>query len=112
MTIYSIIKKISGTSRIRFRWKKIFDGYRYDGYQVGYHTVRASADVAGGWAGAAAGAAIGAKAGFVFGAWFGGVGAGPGMVIGSIVGGAAGGIAGACGGSWIGTSSVDKIYGY
>lgn len=111
-TIGNGITKVTGPLGYILSGKEIYDGYRKDEYQVGYHTARATADVAGGWSGAAAGAALGAKAGFAIGVWFGGVGAGPGALIGSVVGGAAGGIAGSFGGSWIGTSSVDMIYGY
>jgi RHS repeat-associated protein len=85
----------------------IYDGYKQDGNQIGYHTVRATADVAGGWAGASAGAALGAEAGAAVGVWFGGVGAIPG----AIIGGAVGGIIGTYGGGWLATSSVDMIYG-
>ena len=85
----------------------IYDGYKQDGNQMGYHTVRATADVAGGWAGASAGAALGAEAGAAVGVWFDGVGAIPG----AIIGGAVGGIIGTYGGGWLATSSVDMIYG-
>ena len=85
----------------------IYDGYKQDGNQIGYHTVRATADVAGGWAGASAGAALGAEAGAAVGVWFGGVGA----ISGAIIGGAVGGIIGTYGGGWLATSSVDIIYG-
>lgn len=117
-TIGKGITKVTGPVGTLMNTYKVIDGIVMDvddyqnGYTNCYHTARATADVAGGWAGAAAGAALGAKAGFAIGVWFGGVGAGPGTLIGSVVGGAAGGIAGSFGGSWIGTSSVDMIYGY
>ena len=87
---------------------EVYRGYKDDGSQIGYHTARATADVAGGWVGARAGAWLGAKAGFAIGCYFEGVGAVPG----TIIGGAIGGIAGAYGGSWFGTETVDFIYGW
>ena len=81
--------------------------YQSNGYTDGYNTVRATADVAGGWAGGAAGAILGAKAGAAVGVWFGGVG----VVPGTIVGGAIGGVVGTFGGGWLGTRTVDIIYG-
>lgn len=81
----------------------IYDGYKQDGNQIGYHTVRATADVAGGWAGAAAGLKIGASIGSVVG--------GAGAIPGALIGGAVGGIIRTYGGGWLATSSVDMIYG-
>ena len=81
----------------------IYDGYKQDGDQIGYHAVRATADVAGGWAGVAAGLKIGASIGSVFG--------GVGAISGALIGGAVGGIIGTYGGGWLATSSVDVIYG-
>ena len=86
---------------------EIYRGYKLDGSQIGYNTVRATADVAGSWAGGAAGAILGAKAGAAVGVWFGGVG----VVPGTIVGGAIGGVVGTFGGGWLGTRTVDIIYG-
>ena len=84
-----------------------YQNYQSYGYTDGYNTVRATADVAGGWAGGAAGAILGAKAGAAVGVWFGGVG----VVPGTIVGGAIGGVVGTFGGGWLGTRTVDIIYG-
>jgi hypothetical protein len=85
---------------------QIYGGYRQDGDQVGYHTQKAGAGVAGGliggWAGAEGGAAIGGA----IGVWFGGVGAIPGAAIGAFIGG----IAGSIGGSSVGSGSVDYYY--
>jgi len=78
--------------------------YQNTGNTNFYNTTRATADVVGGWAGVA----IGIKLGSVIGGCFGGFGAIPG----AIIGGAVGGIAGSIGGSWMGTSSVDLMYGY
>lgn len=78
--------------------------YQNTGNTNFYNTTRATADVVGGWAGVA----IGVKLGSVIGGCFGGFGAIPG----AIIGGAVGGIAGSIGGSWMGTSSVDLMYGY
>lgn len=84
-----------------------YQNYQNYGYIDGYNTVRATADVVGGWAGASAGLALGAKAGAAVGVWFGGAGAIPG----AIIGGAIGGIGGSMGGSWLGTRTIDIIYG-
>ena len=84
-----------------------YQNYQSYGYTDGYNTVRATADVAGGWAGGTAGAMLGAKAGAAVGVWFGGVG----VVPGTIVGGAIGGVVGTFGGGWLGTRTVDIIYG-
>ena len=79
---------------------EIYDGYRQDGDQIGYHTARASADVVGGWAGS--------WAGFKFGGIIGGsIGAVPGAIIGGFIGG----VGGAFGGSYLGKLSIDKVYG-
>ena len=78
----------------------IYDSYKQDGNQIGYHTVRATADAVGGWAGALAGLKIGGMIG-------GNIGAVPGAVIGGIIGG----VGGSFGGSYLGTLSVDKVYG-
>lgn len=80
-----------------------YQNYQSYGYTDGYNTVRATADVVGGWTGAAAGLKVGTS----IGSMFGGVGAIPG----AIIGGAVGGIIGAYGGGWLATSSVDIIYG-
>lgn len=82
---------------------KIFTGYILDGHQMGYYTIRDTADIAGGWAGAACGARIGASIGMCFG--------GVGVIPGSIIGGAIGGFVGAYCGSWAGTTYVDIFYG-
>ncbi len=79
---------------------EIYRGYKLDGSQIGYNTVRATADVAGSWTGAWAGLRIGGMIG-------GSIGAVPGAVIGGIIGG----VGGAFGGSYLGTLSVDKAYG-
>ena len=78
----------------------IYDSYKQDGNQIGYHTVRATADAVGGWAGALASLKIGGMIG-------GSIGAVPGTVIGGIIGG----VGGSFGGSYLGTLSVDKVYG-
>ena len=82
---------------------KIFTGYILGGHQMGYYTIRATADIAGGWPGAACGARIGGSIGMCFG--------GVGVIPGSIIGGAIGGFAGAYCGSWAGTTYVDIFYG-
>ena len=64
-----------------------YQNYQSYGYTDGYNTVRATADVAGGWAG------------------------GVGVVPGTIVGGAIGGVVGTFGGGWLGTRTVTIIYG-
>ena len=79
---------------------EIYDGYRQDGEQIGYHTAHASADVIGGWAGSWAGLKFGGIIG-------GSIGAVPGAIIGGIIGG----VGGAFGGSYLGTMSIDKAYG-
>jgi len=79
---------------------KIYSGYSLDGGQIGYNTVRASADAFGGWAGAWAGL----KAGGLIG---GSIGSVPGAIIGGVIGG----VGGAYAGSYVGTFSVDWIYG-
>ena len=87
----------------------VIGGYTdYQDYvNYGYNTVRATADVASGWAGAAAGASWGADIGACIGASL-GIG---GIIGGSIIGGAIGGVAGSFGASWIGTGAVDGLYG-
>jgi RHS repeat-associated protein len=97
------ITKVTGPVGKVFDGIQIYNGYKQDGNQIGYHTVRATADFAGGWAGAAAGLELGTSIGCLFG----GVGAIPG----AIIGGAVGGIIGAYGGGRLATSSVDMIYG-
>ena len=84
-----------------------YQDYVNYGYTNGYNTIRATADVASGWAGAAAGGALGMKAGAAIGVWFGGGG----ILPGTIIGGAIGSIAGSFGGSWIETGAVDGLYG-
>lgn len=75
-------------------------GIKKMGSQIGYHTVRATADVAGGWAGAW----LGLQAG-------GTVGGFACSVPGVIVGGGIGMILGAFGGGELATKVVDFIYG-
>lgn len=77
-----------------------YQNYQNTGYTDGYNTVRATADVAGGWAGALAGLKVGGLIG-------GSIGSIPGAVIGGIIGG----VGGAFGGSYVGILSVDKAYG-
>lgn len=77
-----------------------YQNYQSYGYTDGYNTVRATADVVGGWAGALAGLKMGGMIG-------GSIGAVPGAVIGGIIGG----VGGSFGGSYLGTLSVDKVYG-
>ena len=84
-----------------------YQDYTNYGYTNGYNTVRATADVASGWAGAAAGASWGADIGACIGASL-GIG---GIIGGGIIGGAIGGVAGSFGASWIGTGAVDGLYG-
>ena len=98
-----VITKATGPVGIVLDGISIYDGYKQDRNQIGYNTVQAVADVAGGWAGAAAGLKIGTSIGSLFG----GVGAIPGAVIGSTVFG----IIGAYGGGKLATCSVDIIYG-
>ena len=76
-----VITKATGSVGKVLDGISIYDGYKQDRNQIGYNTVRAVADVAGGWAGAVAGLKIGASIGSLFG----GVGAIPGAVIGSTV---------------------------
>ena len=97
------ITKVTGPVGTALSGYEIYSGYKLDGEQVGYNTVRATADVAGG----AAGTMLGAKAGAAVGVWFGGVG----VVPGTIIGGAIGGVVGTFGGGWSGTRTVDIIYG-
>ena len=98
-----VITKATGSVGKVLDGISIYDGYKQDRNQIGYNTVRAVADVAGGWAGAVAGLKIGTSIGSLFG----GVGAIPGAVIGSTVFG----IIGAYGGGKLATCSVDNIYG-
>lgn len=102
-TVGNGITKVSGSVGSLIDGYKIFTGYILDGHQMGYYTIRATADIAGGWAGAACGARIGASIGMCFG--------GVGVIPGSIIGGAIGGFAGAYCGSWAGTTYVDILYG-
>ena len=76
-----VITKATGSVGKVLDGISIYDGYKQDRNQIGYNTVRAVADVAGGWAGAVAGLKIGTSIGSLFG----GVGAIPGAVIGSTV---------------------------
>jgi len=62
---------------------QINQGLVADGYTIGYNTLNATSEVAGGALGGWGGAAVGAS----IGAWFGGFGAIPGGIIGGIVGG-------------------------
>ena len=94
------ITKVTGPVGTALSGYEIYSGYKLDGEQVGYNTVRATADVAGGWAGAWAGLKVG---GFIGGS----IGAVPGAIIGGIIGG----VCGSFGGSYLGTLSVDKAYG-
>lgn len=98
------VTKVTGPVGMALGGVDAYVGYLKDGEQIGYNTIRATADFAGGWAGAA----LGVKIGGVIGSGFGGVGAIPGAVIGGVVFG----VAGSFGGSWIGTTGVDYIYGY
>ena len=102
-TVGNGITKVSGSVGNLIDGYKIFTGYILDGHQMGYYTIRDTADIAGGWAGAACGARIGASIGMCFG--------GVGVIPGSIIGGAIGGFAGAYCGSWAGTTYVDIFYG-
>ena len=102
-TVGNGITKVSGSVGNLIDGYKIFTGYILDGHQMGYYTIRDTADIAGGWAGAACGARIGASIGMCFG--------GVGVIPGSIIGGAIGGFAGAYCGSWAGTTYVDILYG-
>ena len=95
------------TCQIGFGAYTDYQDYTNYGYTNGYNTVRATVDVASGWAGATAGGALGMKAGAAIGVWFGGGG----ILPGAIIGGAIGSIAGSFGGSWIGTGAVDGLYG-
>ena len=76
-----VITKATGSVGKVLDGISIYDGYKQDRNQIGYNTVRAVADVAGGWAGAVAGLKIGTSIGSLFG----GVGAIPGAIIGSTV---------------------------
>ena len=76
-----VITKATGSVGKVLDGISIYDGYKQDRNQIGYNTVRAVADVAGGWAGAVAGLKIGTSIGSLFG----GVGAIPRAVIGSTV---------------------------
>ena len=76
-----VITKATGSVGKVLDGISIYDGYKQDRNQIDYNTVRAVADVAGGWAGAVAGLKIGTSIGSLFG----GVGAIPGAVIGSTV---------------------------
>ncbi len=94
------ITKITGPVGMTLGVIDISKGYIQDGGKIGYHTARATAYYAGGWAGAA----VGLKYGAMLGTSLGGV---PGTVI----GGAVGGIIGSFGSSWLGTSCIDYLYG-
>lgn len=98
-----VVTKATGSAGKVLDGMSVYGGYKQDQNQIGYNTVRAVADIAGGWVGAAAGLKVGTSIGSLFG----GVGAIPGAVIGGTVGG----IIGAYGGGWLATSSVDIIYG-
>ena len=76
-----VITKATGSVGKVLDGISIYDGYKQDRNQIGYNTVRAVADVAGGWAGTVAGLKIGTSIGSLFG----GVGAIPGAIIGSTV---------------------------
>ena len=84
----------------------VYVDYYTTGNFVGYNTIRASTDAAGGWAGGFAGLKAGAMIGGSIGVSFDVVGAVPGAVIGGVIGA----IGGALGGSYVGTLIVDKIY--
>ena len=101
------IGKILNADQIVIGGYTDYQDYTNYGYTNGYNTVRATADVASGWAGAAAGASWGADIGACIGASL-GIG---GIIGGSIIGGAIGGVAGSFGASWIGTGAVDGLYG-
>ncbi len=97
--IGTVINKGTGSVGILLNVNEIYMGYEQDGLQIGYNTVKATADVIGGWACATAGLKIGGTIGFSIGA-----------IPGSIIGGTIGGIAGSFGGSWLGTNIIDAIY--
>ena len=101
------IGKILNAGQIVIGGYTDYQDYVNYGYTNGYNTVRATADVASGWAGAAAGASWGADIGACIGASL-GIG---GIIGGGIIGGAIGGVAGSFGASWIGTGAVDGLYG-
>ena len=105
-TIGKKIVKHTGPVGFFLDGKDIYDGYKQDGDQIGYYTMRSTANVAGGWAGGLAGATLGAKAGAAIGLCLGGVGTVPT----TIIFGAVGGILGTIGGSWLGTQMTDVIY--
>ena len=81
---------------------KDYNTYQKTGETNYYNTVKATADIAGGWAGAA----LGAKAGIAIGSFFGGVGFIPGAVLGAAVGA----FIGSCLGSSFGEQTVDYVY--
>jgi hypothetical protein len=97
--IGTVINKGTGYVGTMLSGFEIYGAYKQDGSLIGYNTVKATADVIGGWAGATAGLKIGGTIGFSIGA-----------IPGSIIGGTIGGIAGSFGGSWLGTSIIDVIY--
>lgn len=111
MQIGKRITMVTGPVGKAYDGYKIINGLTADihnyqrGFTDGYNTIRASADVVGGWAGATVGASCGARFGFYVSAL-----TGVGIVPCTIIGGAIGGIAGSFGASWFGTSTVDYIY--
>ena len=88
----------------------IYYGYKEDGSQIGYYTLRAVAgatgsyvgDLAGVWAGGLAGAKMSA----MIGSWLGVAGAVPG----AIIGGAIGGVCLSERGSWAAKETFDRLY--
>lgn len=74
---------------------QLYGAFKEDGDHIGAHTVRAGAEVAGGWGGAVAGAEAGAALGSL---------AGP---AGTLIGGVAGGVIGGMAGSKAGDLAVD-----
>ena len=97
------ITSITGSVGLLLSSYELYNGYVLDGgnfQTIGYNTVRATVDVAGGWVGGLTGLKIGAAIG-------GGIGALPG----SVIGGTIGGIAGSLGCSWFGVGIVDTVYG-
>lgn len=113
MKLTNIGRRISKYTGVIGKFTDGFDmyyGYKEDGSQIGYHTLRAAAGAAGGYvggvAGVWAGGLAGAKIGAIVGSWFGVAGAVPG----AIIGGAIGGVFLSEGGSWVGKETIDRLY--
>lgn len=85
---------------------EIYNSYKQDGSQIGFHTIQTTIEVAGSWGGTIVGSSVGASIGASTGVWFGGVG----IIPGTIIGGALGGIVGSIGGSWLGVYTAGAIY--